>query len=132
MQTRLLAFLAETERSIRAARPEPRDGAAWEILRSVNYREGLARLALAARDSSGVMIPMGAVLIQSFKLADGNVCLRANLAWQEAGNETSLTVYAKPDLEWQAEAERVASSWLSGPVAKDAALHETAPLLAAG
>ncbi len=132
MQTRLLAFLAETERSIRAGKPEPREAAAWEILRSVNYRLGLARLALAARDASGVVTPMGAVLLQSFRLADGNVCLRANLVWQEAGQEASITIYAKPDLEWQAEAERVASAWLAGPVAKDTALHETAPLLAAG
>ncbi|HEY1763995.1 MAG TPA: hypothetical protein VGF85_03665 [Opitutaceae bacterium] len=132
MQTRLLAFLAETERSIRAGKSEPREGATWEILRSVNYRLGLARLALAARDPSGIVTPIGAVLLQSFKLADGNVCLRANLAWQEAGQETSLTIYAKPDLQWQAEAERVASAWLTGPVAKDAALHETTPLLAAG
>jgi hypothetical protein len=132
MQTRLLAFLAQTERSIRTGKPEPRDGATWENLRSVNYGLGLARLALSARDSLGVMTPMGAVLVQSFKLADGNVCLRANLTWQDAGAESSLSIYAKPAVEWEAEAGRVAASWLSGPAAKEAALHEPTPLLAAG
>jgi hypothetical protein len=132
MQTRLLAFLAETERAIRAGKSEPREGATWENLRSVNYRLGLARLALAARDSEGILIPMGALLLQSFKLADGNVCLRANLTWQEAGAETSHSIYAKPEVEWEAEASRVAASWLAGPVAKDASLHEPAPLLATG
>jgi hypothetical protein len=131
MQTRLLAFLAETERSIRTGKPEPREGATWENLRSVNYRLGLARLALAARDTLGVMTPMGVVLLQSFKLADGNVCLRANLTWKEGDAESSLSIYAKPEVEWEAEASRVATSWLSGPGAKETALQEPAPLLAA-
>ncbi len=132
MQTRLLAFLAETERSIRTGKPEPREGATWQNLRSVNYRLGLARLALAARDSSGLITPMGTVLLQSFKLADGSVCLKANLTWQDGGSESTHSIYAKPKVEWEAEAGRVAASWLAGPSAKEAALHEAPALLAAG
>ena len=132
MQTRLLAFLAEIERSIRAGKPVPRQGAAWENLRSVNYRLGLARLALAARDPSGDLTPIGTVLLQSFKLADGNVCLKASLAWQEGASESSHSIYAKPEVEWEAEAIRTAAAWLSGPAPKEAPLHEPAALLAAG
>ena len=132
MQTRLLAFLAETERSIRAGRPEPQPGATWENSRSVNYRLGLARLSLWARAASGELSPLGTVLLQSFKLADGNVCLKANLTWQEGGIEISHSIYAKPEVEWEAEAGRVAAFWVAGPASKDAPLQEPPELLAAG
>jgi len=132
MQTRLLAFLAETERSIRAEKTEPRPGAAWEMSRSVNYGLGLARLTLASRDSSGALSALGAVLLQSSKLADGTLSLRANLSWQDAGAEVSHPIYAKPEVDWRAESVRLSSSWLAGPPAKAPAAVEDSALLAAG
>lgn len=117
MQTRLLAFLSETERAVRAERPEPAPGAQWETTRSVNYRLGLARLTLGARTASGELRPMGGLLLQSFELADQTVCLRATVTWQNSGSEISHPIFAKPLLDWGAEAERLATVWMSGPPA---------------
>jgi len=130
MQTRLLAFLAETERAVRVGKPEPLPGSQWEAARSVNYGLGLARLSLGARSISGEHVAH--LLLQSFKLADGTVCLKANLAWTEAGAELSHPIYSKPSLDWGAEALRLAAVWLSGPTAKPLPISETPELLAAG
>lgn len=132
MQTRLLGFLVEIERAVRAERPQPMAAAEWETARSVNYGLGLARLTLGARTSTGELHALGGILLQSFRLADGMVCLRATLTWQDSGSELSHPIYAKPLLNWDSEASRLASTWMSGPSSKPASIDETPELLAAG
>jgi hypothetical protein len=101
--------------------------------RSVNYGLGLARLTLGTREGSNLTSPLGAVLLQSFRLADGTLCLRATLTWQDSGAEMSQPIYAKPDVDWEAEANRLAACWLGGPPAKaPAGAEEPSPLLAVG
>jgi hypothetical protein len=132
MQTRLLAFLSETESAIRARRPEPRSGAAWETSRTVNYGLGLARLVLGARDSSGDFSQLGDLLLQSFQLADGSLCLRARLSWKDSKAEVSRPVYEKPELEWGSEAGCLAVAWMDGPPEQAAGPSQEPALLAAG
>lgn len=132
MQTRLLAFLDETQRSICSERPEPRPGSVWDASRSVNYTLGLARLVLGSRDPAGKLSPIGCLLLQSFKLADGTLCLKANLTWNESDVEISHPIYAKPVLEWAGEAGLLAAAWLAGPPPKVAPIVQEPELLAAG
>ncbi len=132
MQTRLLAFLAETERAVRAERPEPQPDAKWETMRAVNYRLGLARLTFGSRAPSGEYQAMGGLMLQSFELADETVCLKATLTWQDSGSEISHPIFAKPMLDWGAEADRLATVWLSGPHTKKASAAAESELLAAG
>jgi hypothetical protein len=132
MQTRLLAFLAATQRAICSERSEPRPGSGWDASRSVNYAQGLARLVLGARDQDGKVSPLGSVLLQSFKLADGTLCLKAHLSWQESDADVTRPIYAKPHLEWDGEAAQLAGAWLSGPPAKVSPIVQEPELLAAG
>jgi hypothetical protein len=132
MQTRLLAFLAESEDAIRALRPEPRTGAVWETSRTVNYTLGLARMVFGAREGSGEFSQLGSVLLQSFELADGSLCLRASLGWKDSETEISHPIYEKPELEWNREAGRLAEAWLDGPPIASAPAEESPLLAAAG
>jgi hypothetical protein len=132
MQTRLLAFLADTQSSLFAERPEPRPDTSWHTSRSVNYRQGLARLVLGAKDKAGKVTPLGTILVQSFKLADGTPCLKAHLAWPESDGNIMHPIYAKPFLDWANEAAQLASAWLSGPPAKMTPVIQDTELLAAG
>jgi hypothetical protein len=132
MQTRLLAFLAETERAIVAERSEPRPESVWEASRSVNYVQGLARLTLGARDRAGSVRPLGSVLVQLFKLADGTPCLKAHLTWPESDAEIAHPIYSKPTLDWTIEATQLAAAWLAGPPGRVTPISQEPDLMAAG
>lgn len=132
MQPRLLAFLADTESTIRAERPEPSSDSSWEMSRSVNYTLGIARLTLGTKSSSGERSSEGSILLQSYKLADGTICLRATVTWKDPSIETIHPIFAKPELRWSVEAELLASVWLAGPASKPAVALEEPALLAAG
>lgn len=113
---RLLSFLAEIERSIRME-ANAGDGEIWNSSRIVNFKTGLARLTLSARDADSGM-PEGTVLVQHFGLADGSFAMKASLAWQGSDASQSLAVYDTPLLNWKLEASRIGSAWLSGPPAQ--------------
>jgi len=127
MQTRLLAFLTEIETCFLARRPELRPGQGWELGRTVNYDLGLARLTFVDRRSPDPAST--SVLLQSFALADGCLCLRATLNWGETSESVVRSVYAKPGLDWDAEAEQLAEAWSAGPTVSAAASAGVAPLL---
>jgi len=111
---RLLSFLNDVEHALNADDPAPQGGT-WENSRTINYHQNVARLTLAARDASGSVQPLGAVTLQAFELADGTRCLKAYLSWTASQSEAIHAVYAKPDLNWAAEARRVAAGWLNAP-----------------
>lgn len=115
MHSRLLSFLSDIERSLAADDPSPEDGA-WETSRSVNYHQGLARLTLGVRLSTGLK-PRGSVLLQGYQLADGTPCLKAALSW--TGSETGAVhaIFSRPDINWTSEARKVAAEWMAGPPA---------------
>ncbi|MFO1450520.1 MAG: hypothetical protein U1F61_20340 [Opitutaceae bacterium] len=104
MAPRLLSLLSKIETALIeqgatiVARP---------MQRSVSYHKGLARLAFADG---------GAIALQSFTLADGQICVKAALSW--AGTEGSVihAIYPHSDShDWSASAEGVALAWMSGP-----------------
>lgn len=122
MSTRLLSLLTDIERALLANDPAP-DGGAWDTLRLVNFRQGLARLTLSIRSPSRVTSAAGSILLQGFTLADGTFCVKANLTWQGTDNSTIYAVYTKPETNWRVEAGQMADKWLDGRLA----LSEAAP-----
>jgi hypothetical protein len=116
MHSRLLSFLSDFERAILADDPSPDEGT-WQTSRTVNYRNGLARLQLSVQMPDRSLKPRGSVLLQSYNLADGTACLKAHLGW--CGTEaTSLhAIFSKPGNDWKSEARRLAANWMGGPPA---------------
>jgi hypothetical protein len=137
MHTRLLSFLTDIENSLAADEPSPSDGS-WDTTRTINYHLGLGRLSLGVRAADGKIGQRGAVLLQSYQLADGTPCLKAALTWTGSTNNTVRSIYAKPDVNWTTEARKVAAAWLAGPPAAaeaapaDAAVSMDGPVAATG
>ncbi len=113
MHSRLLSFLSDFERALMADDPSPEDGS-WRTQRAVNYRNGLARLHLEVELPDRTRKARGAVLLQSYHLADGSPCLKAQLSW--AGSEALIvhSIFAKPGCDWKSEARRLAAKWMAG------------------
>jgi hypothetical protein len=109
---RLLSFLSDIEHALKADDPSPLDGA-WENSRVVNYRQGVARLMLAAR-KPGSAATLGSVTVQEFQLADGSCCIKAHLAWRGVGESAAMAIYENPEIEWTREARKVAGAWQAG------------------
>lgn len=114
MQPRLLSFFSDFERAILADDPSPEDGS-WVAERTVNYVAGLARMTLAVRLPDGTRRPRGTVFAQSFKLADGSPCLKAQFGWAGTDATTVHAIYDKPGCNWGSETRRLAAEWMSGP-----------------
>lgn len=115
MNTNLLSFLTELEAAIQMDDPEPGEGGAWENHRTVNYRLGLAQLSLAVRRPDKQREERGTVELQSYTLAEGTNCLRAQLSWHGQTEIRNHMIYSKPDVDWKREARRVGAEWMSGP-----------------
>lgn len=113
---RLLSFLSDIEKALITESPVV-DGGAWESTRMVNFYQGMARLSLTPRAGADVSIPAGSIFLQSFVLADGSMCLKANLTWKGSDAFPILSVYSTPTLNWKVEASRIAATWLEGPPA---------------
>lgn len=132
MHSRLLSFLSDFERAIQADDPSPDDGA-WQASRAVNYRSGLARLQLCVRLPDNGLKQRGTVLVQSYKLADGSACLKAQLAWAGSDMTAQHSIFAKPGCDWKTEARRLAAKWMVGPPAiVSIAVEEPEVAVAAG
>lgn len=114
MATRLLSFLHDIEQAL--LRQSGSAASPWEVQRVVNYKQGLARMALTPVAKT----PGGSIFLQSFNLADGSLCLKANLAWDGTETTAQRAVYSKPEVNWPAEAQAIASAWLTGPSAASA------------
>jgi len=133
MAIRLLSFLTDIEQAL-LKESAANMGPTWETIRMVNYHHGLARMTLAPPKDAEAGGVGGTILLQSFLLADGSVCLKAILGWEGSAQPRVIAVYSKPQLNWKAEAMRIASLWLAGPAAsiavEAAARPDLAPLLA--
>lgn len=108
---RLLSFLTDIEQALGSTA----GNGTWDVSRMVNYHQGLARMVLAEHSASGQLRPRGSVFLQSFTLADGSFCLKATLGWHGSDEAPVISIYGKPRLDWRAEAQSIASAWLSGP-----------------
>jgi hypothetical protein len=115
MATRLLSFLNDIEQALLTGRTGA--PSAWNCQRMVNFKDGLARMTLSAPAAGETAPAGGAILIQSFLLADGALCLKALLSWERSPATTTIAVHAKPLLDWATEARQIAGAWLAGPPA---------------
>jgi len=113
MHSRLLSFLSDFERALLADDPSPDDGT-WQASRTVNYRNGLARLELSVRMPDGANKPRGGVLLQSYTLADGSACLKAHLSWAGSTATAVHSIFTKPGNDWKSQARRLAAQWMAG------------------
>ncbi len=116
---RLLSFLTEIENALVAESPVV-DGGAWTSVRMVNFHQHLARVSLTARPGVELPVSGGAIFLQSFALADGSICVKANLAWNGSHSQATHAVYTTPGTNWKLEASRIASAWLEGPATMSA------------
>ncbi|MFT3783356.1 MAG: hypothetical protein QM790_15200 [Nibricoccus sp.] len=74
--------------------------------RAISFHKGVARMTFA--DGAG------AIMLQNFTLADGQICVRAVFSWgaeTEAGN---YSIYPRDNFDWHAAADQIANAWLSG------------------
>jgi hypothetical protein len=131
MPTRLLSFLNDIEQALLTA-SAAQAGLSWVTSRMVNYHHGLARMTLTPPAGGDSAQMRGSIFVQSFELADGSICAKASLNWHGSDSFPVIAVYAKPEVDWQAEASRIASIWLAGPPAPTVttAPRELAPLVA--
>jgi hypothetical protein len=125
MPIRLLSFLNDIEAAL-AKQSAANMGPTWDASRMVSYHQSLARMVLAPSKSSETPGPGGSVFLQSFLLSDGSPCLKATVGWEGSSASAVVAVYAKPELDWKAEAARIASIWLSGPPQMKAEAPEAA------
>lgn len=116
MHTRLLSFLSDFERAIAGDDPSPDEGS-WQNTRAVNYLNGLARLQLGVVRPDKTFQVRGSVLLQSFRLADGSACLKAQFGWAGSACTTVHSIFSKPGCNWKSEARRLAAQWMAGPPA---------------
>lgn len=114
---RLLSFLSDIEKALIAESPVV-DGGTWQTNRMVNFNQGLARLTLTPAGTNEYGLTPGSIFLQAFALADGSLCLKANLTWRGSEAFPVLAVYSTPTLNWKLEASKIASAWLEGPPAK--------------
>jgi hypothetical protein len=76
--------------------------------RFVSYFKGIARVSFC--DGSG------SICLHSFTLADGQVCVKAELGWNKPKASTTCAIYPnKENFDWQRAAERIAETYLAGP-----------------
>jgi hypothetical protein len=87
-------------------------------MRTVNFNKGLARLVF--NDGSG------AILLQSFTLADGQICVKAMLEWAGASKPGVQSIYPNEDFNWSGAAHRIAEAWMDGPPAESTAMSASA------
>jgi hypothetical protein len=125
MPIRLLSFLNDIERAL-ARESAANLGPSWEVSRMVSYHQSLARMTLTPARDSAPGGKCGSVFLQSFLLSDGSPCLKATLGWEGSTAAPVIAVYAKPELDWRAEAMRIASAWLNGPAQASEVTAESA------
>lgn len=113
MHNRLLAFLTDIENAMAADDPAPSEGS-WCNTRTVNYNLGLSRMLIAVKLPDGKIEPRGSIQLQSFHLADGSICLKAQLCWHGQTPKANVAIYAKPGTNWGSEARKVAAEWMAG------------------
>lgn len=117
MSPRFLSLLSLIEQALAAHERLPASPT-----RLADYRRGVARLAFADG---------GVIALQNFLLADGQLCVRVDLARAPGVAPLSVAIYPRQPADWPAGAERVADEWSRLPAAADPAATEDAGASAA-
>lgn len=104
MSTRLLSFMSAVESALIN---QGWAGVNIPPQRAVNFQKGIARMVF--EDGSGN------ITLQSFTLADGQICLRAQYTWAPSSATASTSIYPTgEDYNWTAAAEKIADGWVHG------------------
>jgi hypothetical protein len=75
--------------------------------RMVNFQKGIARIAFG--DGSG------AITLQNFTLADGQICVKAAFSWANSDATGSCSIYPNSDnFDWFGAAAKIAEGWMNG------------------
>ena len=75
--------------------------------RVVNYQKGVARMSFS--DDSG------SITLQSFTLADGQICVKAEFYWAQTQQTGTYSIYPSNDnFEWSGAAIRLGEAWMNG------------------
>lgn len=74
--------------------------------RAVSFHKGMAKMNFL--DGSG------AIVLQNFTLADGQICVRATLSWAESTETGSHSIYPREHFDWLAAADQIAEAWMAG------------------
>jgi len=69
----------------------------------VNFHKGLCRLTFGGN--------AGAIVLQSYVLADGQSCLKAVLSWQGSNQVGYESVYPQGHFDWLTAPIALASAW---------------------
>lgn len=78
-------------------------------LRMVSFHRGIGRLSFV--DGSGE------VLVQSFTLADGQLCMKLQLRWAGSEHVSTHSLYPQGNFQWDEAVGVVADAWMEGPPA---------------
>jgi hypothetical protein len=104
MTPRLLSFLNLIQDAI-----SRQGGTKLEGTRMVSFHKNIARLVI--KDG-------GALQVQSFALADGQMCVKAALYWPGIATPAFYAVYpTTEEFSWEDAGEKVAQMWIEGPIA---------------
>ena len=106
MNQRLLSLLSQIEFSLRRLDIETTHP--LRASRSVDYRQGTARLAFEQADGT----PWGSAEVQGYRLANGESCLKVTAGPVGAGLGRSHSIFPREGCDWSAEAGKIARSWL--------------------
>ncbi len=103
MAPRLLSLLSQVQHALIE---QGVASAGNPVQRSVSYHKGLARMVLEGA---------GSISLQSYTLADGQVCVRAALMWAGQPDTVMHSIYPHGrSHDWRASAEGIALAWLAG------------------
>ena len=103
LSTRLLSLLTLIENVMSN---EPALVLTGPVERSVNFHKGLARMGLGDK---------GAVALQSYTLADGQICVKVVLSWAGTAETATSSIYPQENFDWYGAAQKIAQLWLTGP-----------------
>jgi hypothetical protein len=105
LATRLLSLLTLIENVMKN---EGAPGLGDVVERAVNFHKGLARMGFPGK---------GTVALQSYTLADGQICVKAVLSWSGCSETATTSIYPHDSFDWFAAAQKIAQIWIAGPAA---------------
>lgn len=115
MPSRLFSLLDEVERVFRQAAAF--DAArSWTVTRSVSEAHGMGRITLMPVRADSSLI-RGSVFLELLAPGGDHPSVKVSFNWHGSDAFPSTILDSSPFANWRAEATRMASIWLAGPLA---------------
>ncbi|MDX2186037.1 MAG: hypothetical protein SFV32_03820 [Opitutaceae bacterium] len=121
MPPRLLSLLTLLEGALR-----DREAPAMNVTptRLISFQRGIARVIFGDKS--------GEITVQSFCLADGQLCIKMQLRWNGCPATVTHALYPQGNFQWDEQVGRVADSWCEGPPPTPIEHDSGSPLQAVG